>query len=529
MTTSSCRVRVAATTLLAFSSVAMAQTPMEVAVHVMNRIGYGPTPFEVAPLLAGPAAVDSYIQAQLNPGPVTNFVAVELLTQVSYPALEGSYFPIAELQLDTLIRAAYSEWQLQEVMTRFWNEHFNRSHQKNQFVFNVVGGIQNGADYSAWHLWQEDEFYRDHALGFFDDLLTATARSVSMQFYLDNHLNRAGAINENWARELMELYTMGEVNRSLPAPSNRNYTQADVVGVARCFTGWTVQVGAGPTFAPSYGLPAEHDSLLKDLFVGLAHPLQVLAGGTAQFDGDRVIAHLAQANATKDFMCRKLMTLFLGDNAGDQFPNLLRAAVLRWGPRGDITAVVNEILTSSEFVNAATAWQKTKSPLHFNTSLIRALYAVPDVNFGATLDRGRLFVHGFSTFGMGQVPFLFPSPDGYPLASARQIGVSGFLDRINSAQRVHPEPNDVFFGGQVVDVVFSPHIWAINDLTLAQLANTGDIADYLLMRHLGDKPIPVGDRSAVIAKLTPLGSPTFADDVREACEFIASLTAFKVH
>lgn len=508
-----------------------AQSAMDVAVHVMNRVGFGPTPFEITPLLAGTPAVTSYIQSQLAPGPVTNFVANALLAQVQYPANQGAPFTIESLQLDSLIRAAYSEWQLQEVMTRFWSDHFNRSHDKNRFVFgNLQPGITNGADFSAWHMWQDETFYRTNAFGTFENLLRYTAGSVSMLLYLDNHDNVLGQNNENWARELLELYTMGEVNRSLPSPNNRNYDQSDIVGVARCFTGWRVQIGAGPTFTSSYGTLAQHDSGLKSLFQPFAHPLTVNPGGTAQVDGDLLITHLANTNATKDFIVRKLMVQFLGDDAPTAFPALLNQTKLQWGSGGNITAMLQTLLLSPEFLNCTTQWGKIKSPLHFNTSLLRTLYAVPDAAPPTLLfDALHLWVHGLSMFGMGQTPFMYPSPDGYPMSSARQIGVSGFVDRIDSAQRTHQEVGDYWYPASAFDVTFYPSIWVINDLTPTQLANTGSIADYLLVRYFGDKPIPTSDRNLVIGKLTAYPSPTFDNDVREACELITSLNAFKVH
>ena len=531
--------------------VAQAPTNRDIAVHVLNRIGFGPTPALSSQLEAGPAAVTSYIASQLNPvNPhLDNAVVQALMAQLTsqpppaghLPAFQGDNTHIFLLQSAAEMRAAFADWQLNELMTRFWNDHFNRSFGVNRFqpVF-----FPNGDNYAVWFLLKDDEFYRNNALGQFGDLLEYTAGSVSMLLYLDNYLNKANGANQNWARELCELFTMGEANAST---GTSNYDQQSVIDVARCFTGWTVtNIGGTPpqivaSFDPNG--PNGHDATVKNLFVGTPHPLTVPAGGTAQVDGLLVLNHLAGLPATADFVVRKLMVQFFGAHVftNPAYQTLLANAKAQWGPRGDIKAVLAVLLNSPQFVGAADRWQKIKSPLHSNVSLIRAVGAAPDWGGGPVIDTMTTTL--FAVESMGQPVFSFETPDGYPMSNIEQLGVSGFADRVDSAERCAPEWSDpwfpLWFSGLLVDVFFDPAA-AVLDPGIGLAAaggnpsNPPEVAAYLARLYFGDKVLQPNDLFHIEqdlgpAPLPPTGSVAYRDRLRIACELIASFTHFSIH
>src|SRR5690349_13432880 len=181
--------------------------------HLLNRIAFGPRPGLIERVQQ--IGVDRYLEQQLKPLP---------LREAAAPAPgEGLMSQprriLSALQAQKITRAVQSEWQLQEVMADFWFNHFNVFWGKN-------------ADRWLTPAY-EGEAIRPHVLGKFHQLLIATAKSPAMLVYLDNHLSSAiRGINENYARELMELHTLGV---------NGGYTQKDVQEVARAFTGWSVQ------------------------------------------------------------------------------------------------------------------------------------------------------------------------------------------------------------------------------------------------------------------------------------------------
>lgn len=528
------------------SSVLPAQSDADVAVHVLNRTGFGPTPSLMAQLSSGPNDVDTYVSIQLAPpaGLPENARTTSLLNELSQiiPPAQGGAFPIGVsparwLMLRTEVRAAYGDWQLNEVMTRFWNQHFNTSYGKLRFLW---GQFQVPGDrYAAWFVKEDDDFYRANALGTFAQLLLHTAASESMLLYLDNHLNTATSSNENWARELVELYTMGEVNVSAATPTNPsiNYTQADIIELARCFTGWQVAAVNPATTPPTFETvfdDTQHDAGSKQLFGGTPHRYRVLAGQTAFAEGKAVLMHLAGTEATKDFMCRKLMTLFLGDGSADKYPGLLAQAKSAWGSVGHIDQVLTQLLFSPEFrlqVDPADQWNRVKSPLRYNISMLRSGESHPSLIPGNSQNPGNIEV--LQMFGtqivielMGQDVFSYPSPDGYPIENPRQISATGFVDRLASAERVIVEPGDPLAALQPADVTFYPVLHLVgqpNSVLLRPFA----VADVLLGNHFGSKAINAVDRGLVAAEFTSGSLPTF-DDVKRACEHIYSFTHFMV-
>jgi len=265
---------------------------------------------------------------------------------------------LMELGREQLWSAAYSQRQLQEVMVHFWMNHFN--------VYAAKG-------VDKWLLTSfEHDTIRPNALGNFGQLLTATAQSPAILFYLDNWLSvapeeNAGlgptqarrGLNENYGRELMELHTLG---------ADGGYTQQDVRDVARCFTGWTIdrpRQGGGFIFRPRF-----HDYGEK---VVLGRKIQ---GQGGMEDGMEVLQMLAAHPSTAHFISLKLCRHFIADDPPASIVD--RAARTFSESQGDIRSVLKTILTSREFNSQAAFRAKVKSPFELVTSALRSLDAETD-------------------------------------------------------------------------------------------------------------------------------------------------------
>ena len=368
-------------------------TADEQILHALNRLGYGPRPGDVERVRR--AGLAAYIDAQLHPESIPDETVDRLLREYptlaltttdllrDYPRLEpralqrfqsgqmtreeiAQTFPaerrpariVAELQSAKMARAIWSERQLQEVMVDFWFNHFN--------VFAQKGAVR-------WMLTAyERDAIRPHALGRFRDLLVATAREPAMLFYLDNWLSvrpdfvirqgpnasRRAGLNENYARELLELHTLGV---------DGGYTQADVIEVARCFTGWTIE---RPQAVGRFVFrPLAHDDGDKRV---LGH---VLPAGGGEQDGLRVIDILARHPSTARFIATKLARRFVGDEPP---PALVeRAARTFLATAGDVRATLTTIVTSPEFFSPDSYRAKIKTPLELVASAARAAGARP--------------------------------------------------------------------------------------------------------------------------------------------------------
>jgi uncharacterized protein (DUF1800 family) len=262
---------------------------------------------------------------------------------------------VAQLAQAKIVRAVDSERQLQEVMADFWFNHFN-----------VFAGKMN----EPALLPEYDRLVRERALGKFGDLLDAVAHSPAMLVYLDNWRSSVPGprrrdqdaaperpqrgINENYARELLELHTMGV---------DGGYTQDDVVQVARCFTGWTV---AEPQRDPRFVFrPQMHDFGPKTV-LGISIP-----PGRGEDDGRQVLALLVRDPATARFIARKLARRFVSDDP----PRALveRAAATFLKTDGDIRSVLRTIFESSEFWSRRALRAKVRSPLELVAGSLRAL------------------------------------------------------------------------------------------------------------------------------------------------------------
>jgi uncharacterized protein (DUF1800 family) len=302
-----------------------------------------------------------------------------------------------------MLRAVYSNRQLAEELDDFWFNHFNVYHDKGADRFLIPSF--------------EREAIQPHVLGRFRDLLEATAKSPAMLFYLDNFQsvrpdldakapkNKAKrGLNENYARELMELHTLGV---------NGGYTQKDVIEVARCFTGWGIQ-------APQKGGEFFFNDKVHDkgekIFLGHVIP----AGGGIE-DGEKVLDILATNPATAHFISRELAQRFVSDTPPQ--PLVDRMAQTFLTKHGDIREVMRTMLASKEFWSEGAYRAKVKTPFDMVVSAVRALDANIDNAFGLANQVGNL----------GEPLYRKQEPTGYSNMNAEWVSSSALLARMNFA------------------------------------------------------------------------------------------------
>jgi uncharacterized protein (DUF1800 family) len=282
---------------------------------------------------------------------------------------------VYELQEAVLLRAIYSRKQLYERMVEFWTDHFN---------------ISQLDDLDLWFKTRDDaRVVRKNALGSFPDMLKNSAKSAAMLWYLDNYNNIAGSVQENYAREIMELHTLG-----VDGP----YTEADIVEVARCFTGWTFHgVFTGGPFGVFTYQDQLHDQGFKTV-LGVNIP----AGGGIT-DGETVLDLLAMHPSTALHLSTKMARWLLGYKPPQKLIDRLVAIYL--STNGSIKPMVREILSLSSVTSLKPAKRiKHKRPYHHLTSVMRAAQVPSTALLNLTVE----------LLKMGQVPYWFPTPDGYP-------------------------------------------------------------------------------------------------------------------
>ncbi len=293
-----------------------------------------------------------------------------------------------------LLRAIYSDHQLEELLVDFWYNHFN--------VF-----LNKGADRYMIPTY-ERESIRPHVFGKFHDLLLATAESPAMLFYLDNwqsvgpgQKNKRG-LNENYGRELLELHTLGVEG---------GYTQQDVIEVARCFTGWTI-AGRRKGGVFEYN-DKVHDKGAKTV---LGHA--ITAGGGME-DGLRVLDILAHHPSTARFLSLKLAKRFVADDPPPTLVNRMAETFVK--SDGDLREVMRTMLRSPEFWSEGAYRAKVKTPFEMIASAVRATNA----------DVTSAFLLSNELQKLGEPLYRKIEPTGYSSANAEWISSAGLLDRMN--------------------------------------------------------------------------------------------------
>ena len=359
-----------------------------------------PKPTPTPNLAAGTIAGSDTMMAMV-PSPSPSPAASPKLT----PVPKNPGMVVNELQRAKLLRAVYSDRQLYEVMADFWENHFS---------------IYANKDADRWLLTGFDrEAIRPFALGRFRDLLGATAHSPAMLFYLDNWQSSVhrdypatkdkparstGGINENYARELLELHTLGV---------DGGYSQKDVQEVARCLTGWTIRKPQEEGIF--FYNPATHDNGEK-VVLGQRIPA---GGGIA--DGERVLDILAKSPATAKFITTKLARRFLGD---DPSPVVIaRASQVFLSTDGSIKETLRSIIMSKEFSATSVYGSKIKTPFEYVASALRVT--------GAETDGNSPVLNWISR--MGQPVFGRLTPDGYPDRASEWLSNNDVVARVNFA------------------------------------------------------------------------------------------------
>jgi uncharacterized protein (DUF1800 family) len=346
--------------------------------RTLSRAAFGPRPGDMERVQQ--MGLDAYLEEQLHPERVEESTAVAWrLWRLDSLDADTDFryeFPKeqvqTELQQAAVIRARYSRHQLQEVMVDFWTDHFNISQVKGDSAFLKTA--------------DDDAVIRRHALGKFRDLLHASATSPAMLYYLDNARNMKSAGNENYARELMELHTLGV---------HGGYTQRDVQEVARCFTGWGLQDERTWWRGAFVYRAQRHDDAPR-------HVLGVpLPAGLGRGHGERVLDLLADHPATARFIARKLCRRFVADEGAVPAALVERLAQTFRRTGGDIRQVMSVLLRSDEFRHGGQ--RKLKRPFDYVISALRALGA--ETNGRGVLSHLRQ---------MGQLPYQWAMPNGYP-------------------------------------------------------------------------------------------------------------------
>jgi uncharacterized protein (DUF1800 family) len=239
------------------------------------------------------------------------------------------------------LRAVHSKRQFQEVIVEFWRNHLNVDVNKVPFL--------------ATHY--EENVLRKYAFGKFEDLLLASARHPAMLVYLDNYVSNKKGVNENYARELMELHTLGVDNY---------YTQKDVVALAHVLTGWTCGWRDGPSGEKEY--VSYFDAKAHDPVPGTVVGLE-LDGSGGMADGEKAIRHLANHEGTAQFICQKLCRYLVNDAPPGPLVDNVAEVFRKTG--GDLREVYRAIIFSPDFLSPKCYRAKFKTPFEFTVSVLR--------------------------------------------------------------------------------------------------------------------------------------------------------------
>ncbi len=427
------------------------------AIHLLNRLAFGPRPGDLERVQS--VGIEAYIGEQLSPestalpAPLTDRITrlptlrlspLQLFAEYRPPppgldkesaklARERARIIMEQASEARVLRAVESPRQLQEVMVNFWFNHFN-----------VFGG--KGLD-RLWVGAYEEQAIRPYALSRFRDLLGATAKHPAMLFYLDNWQNTApgsrGArgsfkgINENYARELMELHTLGV---------DGGYTQQDVIALAHILTGWGIRRPEGKPGRPGFGVfyetapsgngfffDANRHDFSDKMFLG-----QTIKGsGIAE--GERALDILARSPATARHLAFQLAQYFVADEPSQSLVERLASRFLQTD--GDIRSVLDALFHSPEFWDEKSYGSKFKTPYEYIISAVRAT-GIEVKNVRPVL--GMMRQLGMPIYGC-------QTPDGYKNTQEAWLNPSAMTQRISFAAAMatgylrinQTAPNDV--------------------------------------------------------------------------------------
>ncbi|MGQ0643100.1 MAG: DUF1800 domain-containing protein [Gemmatimonadaceae bacterium] len=435
--------------------------------RLVRRVTHGITDEELQ--RAKQLGFTKYLEEQLNPAKIDDS-AVDTFVAGAFPTLTYDHTQLYNmdqrvifdhLTRSTFYRAVYSKRQLYERMVEFWSDHFNILWDKVQYLQTI----------------DQREVIRKHALGKFPDMLRASAHSVAMLAYLDNTLSRVNRVNQNYAREICELHTLGV---------DGGYTQTDVEEATRILTGWGVRNRGEFYFDPS-----GHDFGAKT-FMGRAFPPQAAsigAGGIAE--GEQLLTFLVTHASTAKYIAYKMTRWMLQYEPPTAVVDAVAAEYTRTG--GDIRSMLRKILTPA---NLMAAPAKFKRPNHLIVSSVRSLQ--PTLNNQARL----AFTYALY---LGMPYFQWDDPDGYP--DRVDFWAGTILLRWNYANYLATNSND-----------------ARVDLARFRTVNTPDAIADAISKHLFGSEMPVSLRQQLVAFMSVA---TLTDArLRDALALAVSSTAF---
>ncbi len=477
------------------------------AFSILNRISFGATPAEKQRLID--MGLKKYLEWQLNPDDSKDAISNERITKAvlhieykakemkpgdkpedNYPAVKEDRpllalnapidtlwrltdnkkingneqnRPAQEVRAATWIRAVYSEWQLREVMVEFWHNHFN---------VNAFGDPHIAAVFPIY-----DAIMRKNCFGNFRIFLEDIAQSTAMLFYLNNAKSKASPANENYARELFELHTLGADNyynnlynrwREVPGAVKGHpigYIDQDVYEAARSFTGWTIEDGSNTgkgTIFPSTGkftyFDGWHDNYQKRVLGTEFDP-----NSPPMADGREVLDLLAAHHGTALNLCSKLCRRFVSDEPPAE---LVKKAAITWikyaNHPDQIKYVLKTILLSHEFVKED---DKVKRPFDYVTSFLRMTGAdfMPNENlFNLVADTG-------------YKQFAWPTPTGHPDIAQYWLNTNSTLGSWNIIAAL--------IGGEIKGVNFDIAVQTPKDIR-----SSGEIITYWVKRLINKDP-----------------------------------------
>ncbi len=374
--------------------------PFDHRVHLLKRLTYGATPADRDRIVAiGEAA---WLNEQLNPStintsavdtkvaalPALALSSVDLFT--TYPDTQSAKVAEHQLRFAAMLRAVESPAQLQERMVEFWSDHFNVPIEDRQ-----VG---------LYKIVEDREVIRKLALGTFKDLVVGSATSPAMLRYLDNYVSKVGAINENYGRELLELHMLGV----------GNYTETDVVNTARLLTGWTIDNATRAfVFKKANNDPA---------------PLTILGwtrpNTTDRFShGVQFLQYLAMTPQCAQFVCGKLARRFVADRPD---PALVSSMVSAWLANDSAIGPVLRAMISHPAFDAS-ANLKFRRPWDYSIFGLRALRCAVT----APTNQNQIKKVNQAVEDLGQLPFNWPAPNGYPDVEGAWLNTGAMLGRWN--------------------------------------------------------------------------------------------------
>lgn len=417
-------------------------------IHTLRRLSFGPTPdmFDSAKRMG----LNAFIEEQLSPESIPDPEIDSLLQPFSTLKmtvserlqLSENNISARELIEATILRQWYSQRQVFEMMVDFWSDHF--SIYIGKFLCKV---LKTDDDLKV---------IRPIALGRFRDLLHASAKSPAMLIYLDQAESMGESPNENYARELMELHTVGVES---------GFSHHDVTALARALTGWTVSGPGNRRIGPGvyYFNPEIHD-------YGEKRVMGLMVSPTGQSEGEMILDMLASHNSTAHFISRKLARRFVSDSPDPALVDALAQVYIQ--SDGDIRQLLRALLNSEQYKTST--GMKFKKPLDFFISTLRLTGTTLNGNSRRLQEHLRL---------LGQIPFSWQPPDGYPDSAEYWATTSGLLDRWN-------------FGFLLVSNAIKGAEVDLNALT-KDASSKEDLVDVLSIRFLGER-MPEDARSILV-------------------------------